>query len=351
LLQQPAFNAAVVEVPDAPASERILGFGAVVFVTRDFAERELAHPAPGLNSRVFASFVNGTPVILDERGLRTNNAGIGLDLIVLISTCRPGLPPDDVSEVRARLTSSFLEIHLGYRFNQLLFEATDRAEVEYTVSTHVYRLADHFIEFHRLNPSTRWNRDRGLFVINRSDALAATGSIASLLFEMRAPRLHLRTSDQTLAGAALQGRTDPELALALGISMAAVKKRWLALYERIGRLEPALLADAAADGDKPTRGPLRGTSQELLRHALRGDTDDELARALGITTAAVKKRWIKIFEDVERRVPSFGNLSPSHDSVRGPQRRHRLLAYVREHPEELRPFPARGQRPEARPMR
>jgi hypothetical protein len=148
--------------------------------------------------------VNGTPVILDERGLRTNNAGIGLDLIVLISTCRPGLPPDDVSEVRARLTSSFLEIHLGYRFNQLLFEATDKAEVDYTVSTHVYRLADDFVEFHRLNPSTPWNRDRGLFVINRSDALGATGSIASLLFEMRAPRLHLRTSDQTLAGAALQ---------------------------------------------------------------------------------------------------------------------------------------------------
>ncbi len=275
LLQQPAFNAAVVEVPDAPASERIVGFGAVVFVTRDFADGELANPAPGLNSRLFTSLVNGTPVILDERSLRTNNAGVGLNLVVLVSACRHGLPSDDVSEVRARLTSSFLEVHLGYRFNQLLFEATDGGEVEYTASTQAYRLANDFVEFHRLHPSSPWNRDRGLFVINRSDALAATGSIASLLFEMREPRLHLRSSDQTLAGAALQGRTDPELALALGISLAAVKKRWLALYERIGRLEPALLADAPADGDKATRGP---------------------------------------------------------------QKRHRVLAHLRQHPEELKPW-------------
>ena len=192
-LGRPAFNAAIVEIADAPVSESFVGFGAVVFVTRDFAEAELAAPAPGLNSRVLASVAGGKPVVLDERGLRTNNAGISLDLVVLVSTCRAGLSPNDVSEVRARLTSSFLEIHLGYRFNQLLFEATDAAE----------------------------------------------------------------------------------LALALGISLPAVKKRWLALYDRIGRLEPGLLADAAADADKATRGP---------------------------------------------------------------QKRHRVLAHLRQHPEELKPW-------------
>jgi hypothetical protein len=79
-------------------------------------------------------------------------------------------------------------------------------------------------------------------------------------------------------------------------------------------------------------------SQELLRHALRGHTDDELGQLLGITTAAVKKRWMRIFEDVERCVPSFGNASLPGDTGRGPQRRHHLLAYIRDHPEELRPF-------------
>lgn len=43
LLGRPAFNAAVVEIPDAAASESTVGFGAVVFATREFAEAELAH--------------------------------------------------------------------------------------------------------------------------------------------------------------------------------------------------------------------------------------------------------------------------------------------------------------------
>jgi hypothetical protein len=275
LLRLPAFNGAVIEIPEAAPPARIAGFGAVVFVARAFADCEMANPAPGLNSRILASVERATPVFLDERGLRTNNAGIGLDLVVLASTCRPGLPPQEMAEVRARLTSSFLEVHLGYRLNQILFEATDRADVEYSISTHVYRLANDFGEFHRRHPLSPWNRDRGLFVISRPDALAATGSIASLLFETRVPRLNLRASDQTLAGAALAGGTDPELAIALGISVAGVKKRWLGLYDRIGRLEPELLADAPADGDRVTRGP---------------------------------------------------------------QKRHRVLAYLRQRPEELKPW-------------
>ena len=55
------------------------GFGAVVLVGRNLADGiRLANPAPGLNNRVFASFEGATPVILDERGLRTNNASIRL---------------------------------------------------------------------------------------------------------------------------------------------------------------------------------------------------------------------------------------------------------------------------------
>jgi hypothetical protein len=84
------------------------------------------------------------------------------------------------------------------------------------------------------------------------------------------------------------------------------------------------------------------SEQRLLLSALKdGETDEGLAAALGISVSAVKKSWRSIYQRVADRIP---DLFPPHSSVeneidaRGRQKKQRLLAYVREHPEELRPF-------------
>lgn len=80
--------------------------------------------------------------------------------------------------------------------------------------------------------------------------------------------------------------------------------------------------------------------QRLLEEALRGGTDEELAMELEISTSAVKKAWRSIYNRVERSkigiLPSGSNEIETPD--RGKGKKHRLLAYVREHPEELRPI-------------
>jgi hypothetical protein len=89
--------------------------------------------------------------------------------------------------------------------------------------------------------------------------------------------------------------------------------------------------------------PMLGFSpseQRLLSSALPGVTDEHLAGMMGTSLSAVKKMWISIYRRAESCLPELTPHSNSSDlpaSGRGPEKRRVLLAYVREHPEELRP--------------
>jgi len=84
---------------------------------------------------------------------------------------------------------------------------------------------------------------------------------------------------------------------------------------------------------------LRASDQELLLAALDNPTDEWLTRELGLTKEAVKRRWSVLFERIDREMPElFESMKADDRSVRGPQKRHVVLAYVRKHPQELRPF-------------
>jgi hypothetical protein len=82
---------------------------------------------------------------------------------------------------------------------------------------------------------------------------------------------------------------------------------------------------------------LGASDQELLLAASNGATDAELASDLGITLSAVKARWRSALARIEESMPDLVHDDEDREG-RGQQKRHRILAYVRSHPEELRPF-------------
>jgi len=82
---------------------------------------------------------------------------------------------------------------------------------------------------------------------------------------------------------------------------------------------------------------LRDSDRQLLLAAVNGATDLELAAELGVTLFAVKARWRSAVARVEEAMPGLVLEVDGHKG-RGAQKRHRVLAYVRNHPEELRPF-------------
>jgi hypothetical protein len=98
-------------------------------------------------------------------------------------------------------------------------------------------------------------------------------------------------------------------------------------------------------GIRPQLG-LRCTDQDLLTAALELSNDSEIAEALHISTAAVKRRWAMIFDRLRPWAAQIGiDDRETKDTTRGKKKRDRVIAYVREHPEELRPYSAKVRRP------
>jgi hypothetical protein len=93
---------------------------------------------------------------------------------------------------------------------------------------------------------------------------------------------------------------------------------------------------------KPVIGFTR-SEQRLLSASLQGGTDGELSDLLGISLSAVKKMWSAIYVRVQSRKPPNVRIEfdENIEGDRGKEKKQKLLAYLREHPEELRPYSLR----------
>jgi len=263
LLRDPSFKANVIESELPVAGHKIVACGMGVFVLRAFADREIRNPRPGLNSRIIAGVASGEPLVLSRAQIAAGNAGEGVDFVNMYGMWREGIMnADQLAEVHGLLGTSFVEHFAGYRFNRVLKEAVGHSSIALARATGTYRLVAEFKE-----------SESALVVATRESVLSAPYSVAATLFRYQEPVLRLRPAEQSLLVAALTGKTDAELSADLGLSIEAIKKRWMSIFDRVDEFKPEILGRAEADSDG-----------------------------------------------------------------RGPQKRHRVVAYIRSHPEELRPF-------------
>jgi hypothetical protein len=100
---------------------------------------------------------------------------------------------------------------------------------------------------------------------------------------------------------------------------------------------PGTVAMTLFQHRKPTLG-LRSADQSLLLAALDHVSDKAIAEELHISTSAVRWRWAQLFTHLGPIRPEL--VDPHSGPTRGREKRNRVLAYVREHPEELRPWKA-----------
>jgi hypothetical protein len=62
-------------------------------------------------------------------------------------------------------------------------------------------------------------------------------------------------------------------------------------------------------------------------------------RELHVSVHGLKKLWRGIYERIEDAEPDFfGDASGDDEGRRGPEKRRQVLAYVRQRPEERRPW-------------
>jgi hypothetical protein len=85
------------------------------------------------------------------------------------------------------------------------------------------------------------------------------------------------------------------------------------------------------------------SEQRLLSAAPQGGTDGELSDLLGVSLSAVKKVWASIYLRVQSVKPFDVRieLDKNIDGDRGKEKKQKLLVFLREHPEELRPYSQR----------
>ena len=261
-------------------SQAPICFSGVTVIVRDDFLLEMKKPphfwvGPELTRRI----MRGKSPLLTGKQLREANSRGGLNLVCWESCMRPEY--EGQGEVHRYLMSSFVQVHRGYLWKEVI-------------------------------SSQSWSPDHLDFVRNTGGLLwdSLAGGYTSTL------------------------RTDPSEIVSkphiVGITrdLELKRQRWTGSW--VGTL---------FDYHPPMLG-LNRSEQRLLSCALPGATDEQLAEMLGTSHPTVKKMWVSIYRRVENNLPELiPDLLPSDipASGRGRERRRHLLAYLREHPEELRP--------------
>ncbi len=111
------------------------------------------------------------------------------------------------------------------------------------------------------------------------------------------------------------------------------------MNESSARSVSGSLAAKLFDYKAPVLG-LRDTEKQLLSQALRGGDDVQIAARVHLAIPSVKKRWQSVFSQFENVLPDVLHEAGTARELnhRGTQKRHHVLTYVRQHPEELRPY-------------
>jgi DNA-binding CsgD family transcriptional regulator len=255
----------------------IAGFGASVFVKDILVEHIYTRSAPALGPRLIHSTCSPDPLVCDYDSIATGNAGTGLNVFILHSGAAEVEKTAEAASLKAQLMQSFLELHQGYHVAQVLVEAFSSAERELYEATS-FRIVDDYSSF------------RGWDSLPHLPA-------------HRRPRLYAFTREDVSRMA-----THPLLPLFV--------------YHR-------------------PRCGFTTAEQDLIREALEGYTDQELAVRLNLSVSAVKKRWIRVTEKVHMEFPHLFRARSqmrSSPAVRGAQTRHIVLRYLRSRPEELTPY-------------
>lgn len=238
VVDSPFFASAVLESTPPIAGHRIIGFGASIFVPSAFTDAALVNPQPDINSRVMAGILADEPVLATRREVACANAADGVDVVIMGGFWRDAiLSPSQRQEVQTLLPFSFAECLAGYRIRRILYETVTEVETEFAERSVVYRRV------------AKFPRGRSLFLMTRETVAGVGGSLGTIIFSYRPPVLRLRETEQQLLAAALGGYTDAELAVRLGLRLAAVKARWRSTFERIAGAMPEL-----TDGDDESVG-------------------------------------------------------------------------------------------------
>jgi len=278
LLSSGAMQIFLVENRARPAGSRVVSFNAFVYVTDEFCSEARSTPGPYLNVELVRRYCSGRLPVLNREQIARANADSGLNVVMCCEGwTRDGLAP---GQLLAILEKQGEALHLalrGYHIKEFLAEPIGRE-------------------------MSKWMLDAGARI--RHDCSDCSQRIALPKPEpSRRPLLVGLTRQEALAHSG-------------------------------GNIASLFIYTAP-------RFHFSRSERVLLEHALVGETCEQLAASLCVSTWTVKKRWRAIYDrvtDVDNELLPPPVAYAAHAGSRGAERRRHLLNYLRQHLEELRPY-------------
>jgi hypothetical protein len=267
-------------VAERPSSDRVLAFGLTTFVDERFVADYLAAPTPHLSASLYEGVQSQRSLLLDPLAVRHANGAGALNFVILHFRLLPDLVPAVAEAAAAAAQAGFRLAHGGYRVRRVLQEAHDPYELAMLRSAGLRLKSDY----------------AGYFAANRTGE--PPGNERRALMGLYAD--------------------DPESRL-LGTPAASLFQ-----YS-----EPRFYFSLA--------------EQRVLARAVLDESDEEIARELGLSMAAVKKVWRRAYERIDDEDPALLAVDDASGtgSLRGKEKRRNLVRYLRYHLHELRPVARR----------
>ena len=276
LLDSQAMTTAVFEEVEK-GRVTLAGVGVGVFVHDEFVRELKTRPQFWFGPELVKRALDGNSPVLSDQEVRAANSGDGLNELVWETLPRQSFAQR--TELYHLMGGAYIEIHRGFRLKEMITsQAESPQRLQWALDAGGLcwdpKTARYVKSLKR--GMEEFARDPHIVGITRELEFGRPGSWVGSLFDYRPPRFWFSVGEQRLLIHGIADRTETNALLAkeLGVSLPTVKKMWLSIYDRVAQQAPELMA-----GDAPSGA----------------------------------------------------------DGKRGKEKRRRLLAYLQDHPEELRP--------------
>lgn len=252
---------------DKPPDKRIAWFCIKVFVSTEYVSHMKSDAPPLVGRRILDLWRTGQSPLRNLMQIREANSpgGAGVNILVLNSGAPQHVTETDRWSIIAGKMVEFTPLCAGgYRLHELLIEVYDEFTCAWVVGTGMSLRTD-YADYYRRHggdgPRAR------LYGVTEAETRQCPGTAFSAVFPLHVPRYFFSLAEQELLQWALFGEMDQNLAAELGVSLAAIKKRWIGVYTKISMITPDFLEDSREPTDQ--RGAeKRRTLLGYLQHHL-----------------------------------------------------------------------------------
>ncbi len=272
-------------IADADDTSRVVHFGCIVFVNDEKAARYHRCERPGIAFELLDEWRRDGSAFLSRAEIARANAGAGLNLLVTHHGYVD--PPDDESLEKLRFASNEFSVRdlRGWNlrsFTNEIFATNPQREGKQAGEALGFRVGEYSAAQLREAGIPAEKRPYLWMATRRDVSSGPVGLALGMLFRsFDPPRFGFSAIEQQMLRLALDGHTDVAIAGLTNLSLTTAKKHFRAIYDKVAMASPILESETA---------PL-----------------------------------------------------PSANGARGVEVRRHLLNYIREHPEELRPYARSGR--------